>query len=119
MNWHCLDCDTLVPVEKVHKIFEVAIRESAVRDEDRETDPVQLEELLSHLSKKLHPYNHLMNNLKQKLVPLYSNAETAPARQRKIQLCLDVMDCLSKVRKQFNHLSFKNSDCRLKRATHR
>ena len=117
-NWHCLECNAIVPVEKVHKILELAIRESAISDTEMETNPVHLEQLLYHLSKNLHPYNHLIINLKQKLVSLYSNAKSIPARQRIIQLCLDVMDCLDKVRKHFPHMMFKNSVCRLKRATH-
>jgi hypothetical protein len=62
------------------------------------------ERVLHQLSSQLHPYNHLMIDAKQKLALLYGNIAqysmvdmNRPAKQRKVQLCMDVMECLGKV----------------------
>ena len=62
------------------------------------------ERVLHQLSSLLHPYNHLMIDVKQKLALLYGNIAQynlvtmgRPAKQRKVQLCMDVLDCLGKV----------------------
>ena len=63
------------------------------------------ESLIYKLSLILHPYNYLILDIKQKLALLYGNIPqfsmdtmSRPAKQRKVQLCMDVMDCLGKVR---------------------
>ena len=69
------------------------------------SDPTeQYERVLHQLSSQLHPYNHLMIDVKQKLALLYGNIAQysmvtmgRPAKQRKVQLCMDVLDCLGKV----------------------
>ena len=70
-----------------------------------EEDVVQhYERVLHKLSSQLHPYNHLMIDVKQKLALLYGNIDKysimtmgRPAKQRKVQLCMEVMDCQAKV----------------------
>ena len=62
------------------------------------------ERVFHQLSSQLHPYNHLMIDAKQKLALLYGNIAQyrmvdmgRPARQRKVQLCVEVLDCLGMV----------------------
>ena len=69
------------------------------------------ERVIHQLSSLLHPYNHLLIDVKQKLALLYGNIAqysmvnmSRPAKQRKVQLCLEVMDCLGKVKILFFRL---------------
>ena len=62
------------------------------------------ERVLHQMSSQLHPYNYLMIDVKQKLALLYGNIAQysmvtmgRAAKQRKVQLCMDVLDCLGKV----------------------
>ena len=104
-NWVCLECGSAMCLNRVQTILECAGR--VINSPAMETDGVveHYERVLHQLSTVLHPYNHLMINVKQKLAMLYGNipqyslaSMTRPAKQRKIQLCQDVIDCMSKVR---------------------
>ena len=86
----------------MHAVLESAAQHIATRVEE---DVVQhFEKVLHQLSSQLHPYNHLMIDVKQKLALLYGNIAQysmvtmgRPGKQRKVQLCLEVMDCQAKV----------------------
>ena len=77
------------------------------------------ERVLHHLSSQLHPHNHLMIEAKQKLALLYGNIAQyrmvdmgRPARQRKVQLCVEVLDCLGMVNISIVQSTLINMGCR-------
>ena len=102
-DWVCLECGTVTCKDKVQSVLDSAAQ--LVANPANEDGLVEhYERVLHKLSSKLHPNNHIMIDLKQKLGVLYGNIEhysmvtmSRPSKQRKMQLCLDVMDCLAKV----------------------
>jgi hypothetical protein len=102
-NWFCLSCGAVTCLDRVKSVLECAallIGTPALEDGVVE----HYERVLHQLSSQLHPYNHLMIDVKQKLALLYGNIGQysmvnmgRPAKQRKVQLCMEVMECLGKV----------------------
>ena len=102
--WTCLSCGAVLCLDRVQGILEQA---QQLLDTPAGEDGVveHYECLIYKLSSLLHPYNHLILDIKQKLALLYGNIPqfsmdtmSRPAKHRKVQLCMDVMDCLGKVR---------------------
>ena len=99
-----MDCGLVMSLDRVERGLEMT--------KDMISTPVMEDSVVEHyeraihqLSSQLHPYNYLMIDVKQKLAMLYGNIPqykmvdmSRPAKHRKIQLCMGVMDCLSKVR---------------------
>ena len=103
-SWACLTCGCVQGQDRVQTVLEGA---AALLDCPAEGAGVveHYEKMLHQLASQLHPYNHLMLGAKQKLALLYGNIPqysmdtmARPAKQRKMQLCMDVIDCLGKVR---------------------
>jgi len=66
---------------------------------DGSSDINELEEMLFHFSKLLHPNHYILVDIMHNLVHLYAAKKvlTRPEKERKIQLCGTVMETLSKV----------------------
>jgi hypothetical protein len=102
-NWVCLSCGAVMYLDRVQSVLEDAV--TLISTPVQEDDAVQhYERVLHQLSSQLHQYNHLMIDVKQKLALMYGNIAQysmvtmgRPAKQRKVQLCMDVLDCLGKV----------------------
>jgi len=102
-DWACEVCGELLNHAKVINIIETA---EAVIDNPAPLDgPVEhFERVLYSLSESLHPGNFLLLDVKERLAMMYGNMMPytldkmrTPARERKIQLCHDVISSLSKV----------------------
>ena len=103
-NWFCMECGAVICLEGVQTVLECAARQINTLTMETDSAVEHYERILHQLSTVLHPYNYLMINVKQKLAMLYGNipqyslaSMTRPAKQRKIQLCQDVIDCMSQV----------------------
>ena len=71
-DWVCLSCGAVTCLDRVQSVLESAAQLMATRVE--EEDVVQhYERVIHQLSSQLHPYNHLMIDVKQKLALLYGN----------------------------------------------
>jgi len=102
-DWLCMRCGAVILSNRVQAVLERA--ENLISNPSEEDGAVEHYETVLHkLSSQLHQNNYLLIDVKQKLAMLYGNTAqysmlsmSRPAKQRKVQLCLDVMDCLSKV----------------------
>jgi hypothetical protein len=102
-DWACQICGLIVTIEIVRNILETS--ETFIDNPAPQDGPVEhFERVLNSLSTVLHPGNYLLQEVKQKLALMYGNMMpytmnklSNPARERKIQLCHDVIDSLSKV----------------------
>jgi len=102
-DWACQLCGAVVQHEAVRTIIETS--ESVTDTPAPQDGPVEhFERVLNKLSSTLHPGNYLLLEVKQKLALMYGNMTPytmdkmkTPARERKIQLCHDVIDSLSKI----------------------
>ena len=102
-NWVCLSCGAVTGLDRVQSVLGDAVR--LISTPVHEDDVVEhYERVLHQMSSQLHPYNYLMIDVKQKLALLYGNIAQysmvtmgRPGKQRKVQLCMDVLDCLGKV----------------------
>ena len=102
-DWVCLACGAVTCLDRVQAVLEDAAQ--LISTPAQQDDAVQhYERALHQLSPQLHPCNHLMIDVKQKLALLYGNIAQysmvtmgRPAKQRKVQLCMEVIDCLGKV----------------------
>ena len=102
-NWECQSCGAVTCLDRVQSVLKNAAQLLATPAQ-KENLVEHFERVLHHLSSQLHPYNHLMIEAKQKLALLYGNIAQyrmvdmgRPARQRKVQLCVEVLDCLGMV----------------------
>ena len=99
----CLQCGRTLSPEYVAATYSRA--ETDLRTPDSRYDLVEhLEGFLFTYSHLLHPSNHLFIGVKQKLGSLYGNcppynieALTRPMLERKLQVCLDVLQTWDKV----------------------
>lgn len=103
-SWVCMECETTLCRERVESILECADELLGIPKVETYDVVEHFEKVIHQLSPLLHPNNHLMINVKQKLALLYGNIPqytlagmSRPAKQRKMQCCQDVMDCMSKV----------------------
>ena len=102
-SWSCLSCGAVMLLDRVQAVLEEAQQLSeAPAGDDGVVE--HYERVIYRLSTLLHPYNHLVVDIKQKLALLYGNIPRynlstmgRPAKQRKVQLCMDVLECLGKV----------------------
>lgn len=102
-DWQCGSCSAIWPVDRVVKVFENA--ETMIKSPRPEDDVVEhFERVLHVLGRQLHPNNYLLLDVKQKLGSVYGNVKPyllelmpRPLKERKIQVCQDVLDTLSKV----------------------
>merc|ERR1711892_468547 len=102
-DWSCLSCGDITCLDKVQTVLEEAAE--LIASPAQENGVVEhFERVIHQLSSQLHPYNHLLIDIKQKLALLYGNVAQysmgnmgRPAKQRKLQLCMEVMDCLGRV----------------------
>jgi len=102
-DWACQQCAGLVSYEAVKIILESS---EAVIDNPAPLDgPLEhYERVLDSLCNTLHPGHFLLVEVKQKLAMMYGNMMPytldrmgTPARERKLQLCHDVIASLSKL----------------------
>ena len=102
-NWACHLCGFKVKLESVRDIL---ITSEALIDNPAALDgPVEhFERVLNKLSVVLHPGNYLLLDMKQKLGMMYGNIRpytldrmSNPARERKSQLCQEVVQSLSQL----------------------
>ena len=103
-DWSCLSCGAITFLDKVQTVLEEAA-ELIASPAQEEGVVEHYERIIHQLSSQLHPYNHLLIDIKQRLALLYGNVAQysmgnmgRPEKQRKLQLCMEVMDCLGKVR---------------------
>jgi len=102
-DWACQQCGDVLCYDDVKNIIERS--ESAIDNPAPLDGPVEhCERVLHSLSTILHPGNFLLLEMKQKLAMMYGNMMpytldkmSSPARERKIQLCHDVISSLSKL----------------------
>eukprot|EP00092_Neocalanus_flemingeri_P029048 GFUD01031534.1.p1 GENE.GFUD01031534.1~~GFUD01031534.1.p1 ORF type:complete len:540 (+),score=155.73 GFUD01031534.1:1-1620(+) len=102
-NWTCQLCDALVSLETIRNTLETS--EALIGSPAPQDGPVEhFERVLHNLAMVLHPGNYLLLDVKQKLGLMYGNIMpytmnriSTPVRERKIQLCHDVMESLSKL----------------------
>jgi len=102
-NWACQLCGAGVSLETARNIMDTA--EDLVDNPAPQDGPVEhFERVLHNLAVVLHPGNYLLLEVKQKLGLMYGNMMPytwdrmkAPARERKVQLCHDVITSLSKL----------------------
>ena len=100
-DWVCQSCGAAMCLDRVQSALERAAQLIATPIQQEQGAVEHYERVLHQLSSQLHPYNHLMIDAKQKLALLYGNIAqysmvdmNRPAKQRKVQLCMDVMECL-------------------------
>merc|ERR1739838_1269741 len=102
-DWACQQCGDVLSYNDVKNIIERS--ESEIDNPAPLDGPVEhFERVLHSLSSTLHPGNFLLLEVKQKLAMMYGNMMpytldkmSSPARERKIQLCHDVISSLSKL----------------------
>ena len=102
-HYECLQCGQTLSPETVAATYSRA--EAALRSQDSRHDLVEhLENFLATFSHLLHPTNHLCISVKQKLGGLYGNCPpyslevlSRPQLERKLQVCLDVLQTWDKV----------------------
>jgi len=97
-NWECLKCGAMTCSDNVQILLERAAQQIGKSLVDN------FEKVLGSLSLQLHPHHHLIMYVKQKLAMMYGNTDTycmwdmdRSTKQRKVQLCMDVMDCMAQV----------------------
>ena len=95
-SYHCTACGCLYPATTVLSWLSSAV--SAISHLARPSVD-QCELTLHLLSLRLHPGHHLLLQLKQKLSGLYGGQAqlTRPARERRLQLLMDILESNSKV----------------------
>ena len=99
----CLECGHTLTSDYVAATYRRA--EADLRTPDSRYDLIEhLERFLASYSHLLHPSNHLCISVKQKLGALYGNCPpynigslTRPMIERKLQVCLDVLQTYDKV----------------------
>ena len=107
-DWRCTDCDSKHSHDEV--TASIAAAEALIEERLPGESEVDLHERTIHaLSPVLHPNNWVMVQLKQELSLLYGSAAgggplqwsnlSRPAKERKVQLCQQVVDVLSIVEK--------------------
>ena len=101
--WHCTYCGDTVDYHTVQAVLEQAAQLVAGAVHDLGVVE-HLEHVIHLLSSQLHPNNYILIGVKQKLALLYGNIHQytmvsmgRPAKQRKLQLCMEVLDCMQKV----------------------
>ena len=105
-DWHCTDCESKLSHDEA--IASVAAAEALIEERLPGESLVDHHERTIHaLSPVLHPDNWLMVQLKQELGLLYGTAGgplqwsnlSRPAKERKLQVCQQVVEVLGKVEK--------------------
>ena len=97
-HWHCTACGSLYPAATVEAWLSAARTSLSSSSSSVE----QCEESLHLLSARLHPGHLLLLQLKQKLAGLYGSSSglSRPARERRLQLLMDLVESNSKVSAQ-------------------
>ena len=95
-SWHCTACGSLYPAATVEAWLSAA-RTSLSSSSSSSVE--QCEESLHLLSARLHHGHLLLLQLKQKLAGHYGSSSglTRPARERRLQLLMDLVESNSKV----------------------
>ena len=103
-DWRCTDCDSKLSHDEV--TASIVAAEALIEERlPGESEVDHHERTIHALSPILHPNNWLMVQLKQELGLLYGSAGnlwsnlSRPAKERKVQLCQQVVDVLSIVEK--------------------
>ena len=102
-EWMCSFCShTLSPntvKSKLHVFEELIKRSPEIIDQDLVSQVEHYERVLHQMSFHLHQNHHLQIIVKQRLISLYCCYKmlSSPARQRKLQLCHDLVNSISKV----------------------
>ena len=105
-DWQCTDCDSNLSHDQA--IASIAAAEALVEEQSPGESKVDHHERTLHaLSTVLHQDNYLMVQLKQELGLLYGspggplqwNNLSRPAKERKVQVCQQVVEVLGKVEK--------------------
>ena len=102
-DFHCQKCGKTMSYATVMSV--ISTSEKMILNNDTKDGVIEhYERILDKLSSLLHPGNYLLLELKQKLGLLYGNIfphtinrMKRPARDRKVQLCYDVIKQLSKI----------------------
>jgi len=103
-DWRCTDCDSKLSHDEV--TASIVAAEALIEERlPGESEVDHHERTIHALSPILHPNNWLMVQLKQELGLLYGSSVnlwsnlSRPAKERKVQLCQQVVDVLSIVEK--------------------
>jgi len=98
-NWECMKCGAMKCLEDVQSLLERATQQIGNPPHGSESLFDHYEEVLCFLSLIFHPHHHLIMYVKQKLAMMYGNTDPfcmwdmdRSAKQRKVQLCMDVID---------------------------
>ena len=102
-DYSCLSCNHRLEFKQAEMILSKA--EKDIRTPNNKFNLIEhMENFLDMQSKLLHPFNYIMVTVKLKLGCMYGNcppysAETLPRplMERKLQVCLDVMDALDHI----------------------
>ena len=94
-DWKCLHCDELMNQETVWEKLEKA-KLIATNLNNELTSAEELEEILFQLALIVHHTNNLWFETQQKLIFKYMREKriTRPMRERIVQLCCNIMQCL-------------------------
>lgn len=100
-DWACTSCHVIWPFDKVLKVVENC--ESCVKQTNPTEDVVEHYERVLHLlSHQLHPGHYILLDVKQNLGMILGNCKpyliknlSRPLKERKVQVCQDVLDTLS------------------------
>ncbi len=95
-DWACDACDAVLPHAVVDDVLTTIEKQVGENAGDKLSE---LEEMLFHYQKILHPNHYILIDLMHNLVHLYAakDALSRPEKERKIQLCRIVLDTLGKV----------------------
>ncbi|XP_040575619.1 SET domain-containing protein SmydA-8 isoform X1 [Lepeophtheirus salmonis] len=95
-DWSCNNCDVIVNYKTISDIIDTI--ESQVRSIEYGTID-ELEEMLYHYQKLLHPNHYIVIDIMHNLIHGYAAKETCtrPEKERKIQLCMSVLETLGRV----------------------
>lgn len=95
-DWQCDHCQNVVPYDLVNEVISTIESQVGVIETG---DIDHLEEMLYHFSSLLHPNHYIIIDIMHNLVHLYAAKPnlSRPEKERKIQLCVTVLETLVKI----------------------
>ena len=103
-DWRCEACGQLYPPETVLELISAVSAEvETCRDCDKDSIH-HFERILHDYATRLHPHHYILVDIKMKLAQILGNyapyqlsSLSRPLKERKIQLCQEMLDVISKV----------------------
>ena len=93
-DFHCSQCGAPYPAPTVRALLSTALATIS------QSEPAQYEETLHQVCQHLHTGHHLLLGLKLRLCQIYGGLQdiTRPARERRRQLLMEVLDSQTKIK---------------------